>query len=222
MLLCDRLRELRNGLKWDPEVRWLVLRHADELRSRLTGTGAIRLGDRFPDFELPNQHGQLVSSKKLLAKGPLVVSLFRGTWCSFCDLDLNFLERIYPKIRELGAELIAISPQSADDAREYLAACPVSFQVLVDNDARFSASLGLGYDFPEYLKELYLTVFNIDLANINTGGTWRLPIPGRLVVRSDGIVADAQYDPDYRYRPEPEEVLSTLASLRDELRGGSL
>jgi peroxiredoxin len=38
------------------------------------------VGQPAPAFELPNQDGGAVSSAGLLARGPLVVSFFRGGW----------------------------------------------------------------------------------------------------------------------------------------------
>jgi hypothetical protein len=38
------------------------------------------VGQPAPSFELPDQDGAIVSSGALLARGPLVVSFFRGGW----------------------------------------------------------------------------------------------------------------------------------------------
>ena len=40
----------------------------------------VKVGDRMPAFNLENTGGETVSSADLLAKGPLVVSFFRGKW----------------------------------------------------------------------------------------------------------------------------------------------
>ncbi len=41
---------------------------------------AIKVGETLPEFELPDEKGNLVSSKELLTKGPLAVSFYRGVW----------------------------------------------------------------------------------------------------------------------------------------------
>ena len=52
--------------------------------AELTASGildtVLKKGDRAPEFTLPDQNGQLVRSRQLLDKGPLVVSFYRGTW----------------------------------------------------------------------------------------------------------------------------------------------
>ena len=41
---------------------------------------AIKVGDPLPGFALPNAAGQEVRSADFLAKGPLVLTFFRGSW----------------------------------------------------------------------------------------------------------------------------------------------
>ncbi len=38
------------------------------------------VGQAAPRFALPDQDGAIVASADLLARGPLIVSFFRGTW----------------------------------------------------------------------------------------------------------------------------------------------
>ena len=40
----------------------------------------VKVGDQLPDFALPNVEGTAVRSGDLLARGPLVLTFFRGTW----------------------------------------------------------------------------------------------------------------------------------------------
>lgn len=61
---------------------------AQEIMHRATGdlrrSGILarvpKVGDRAPGFTLPNIAGQSVSSTDLLARGPLIVSFYRGKW----------------------------------------------------------------------------------------------------------------------------------------------
>ena len=41
---------------------------------------SCQAGDKVPTFTLPNVKGQLISSKDFLAKGPMVLSFYRGVW----------------------------------------------------------------------------------------------------------------------------------------------
>lgn len=62
------------------ELLNMVQSEAERLvRSGFTAK-CLKAGDRAPSFSLPNQEGRLISSVALLAKGPLVVSFYRGGW----------------------------------------------------------------------------------------------------------------------------------------------
>ncbi len=41
---------------------------------------AKKIGDQAPDFSLPDAGGELVRCGDLLARGPIVVTFYRGTW----------------------------------------------------------------------------------------------------------------------------------------------
>ena len=57
------------------------MHHAtDDLRSSGILEGVIKVGDRLPAFALKNAFGEEVRSSELLASGPLILTVFRGTW----------------------------------------------------------------------------------------------------------------------------------------------
>ncbi len=80
--LADELRELKTRLegKRAPEQVALMHRAVDELRASNAAARALKVGDRAPDFTLPNAEQRAVSARELLARGPLVVTFYRGRW----------------------------------------------------------------------------------------------------------------------------------------------
>ena len=53
---------------------------------------ALKAGDAVPYFKLSDHNGASVSLSLLLARGPLVISFYRGMWCSYCNTQLRALE----------------------------------------------------------------------------------------------------------------------------------
>jgi hypothetical protein len=51
----------------------------DLIRSGIV-EGAKKVGDQAPDFSLPDAGGELVRFADLRARGPVVVTFYRGTW----------------------------------------------------------------------------------------------------------------------------------------------
>jgi hypothetical protein len=66
--------------KIPPEVRDVLFRTTeDQVKSGITAK-ALKVGDKAPDFTLPNVRGKAVTLSNLLAKGPAVITFYRGAW----------------------------------------------------------------------------------------------------------------------------------------------
>jgi hypothetical protein len=82
MPLKEELKALQTRLEAGrpPEVVAAMHRAVDDLR----GSGALdlvlRVGQKAPEFVLPNAQGEPVESRLRLASGPLVVTFYRGRW----------------------------------------------------------------------------------------------------------------------------------------------
>ncbi len=62
------------------EAQAVMQRSVDELRASGIMTRVPRVGERAPDFTLPNASEQPITLRGLLARGPAVVSFYRGRW----------------------------------------------------------------------------------------------------------------------------------------------
>jgi peroxiredoxin len=153
-----------------------------------------------------------VSSRELLARGPLVISFYRGVWCPYCNLELQALQAALPQIRAHGANVVAISPQTAPNSRKSQRDNKLEFPILSDEQSKIAAAFGLRFSLPDYLIELYKS-FKNDLPAFNNDPAWVLPMPARFVIGQDGIIAYAEVNPDYTQRPDPSELLPVLDRL---------
>lgn len=178
------------------------------------GGAAIAIGQRAPDFELPDARGEAVSLSGLRAKGPVVVTFYRGSWCPYCNLQLRALQARLTDIRALGADLVAISPQKPDESLTQTERDALEFTVLSDQDARVAAQYGVAWEVPKLILEHMRKDRNLDLAEINNGNGSVLPIPATFVLGPDGVVAWRYVDVDYRTRAEPEDVVAALRSVK--------
>jgi peroxiredoxin len=117
----------------------------DTERVRAAGTidGALKIGQSVSDFTLPDAFGNQVSLKTLLAKGPAVVSFYRGEWCPFCNLELRALQEVLPEMEKLGATLIAISPERPDRGVIATDKNKLTFPVLSDFGNKVARQFGI-------------------------------------------------------------------------------
>jgi peroxiredoxin len=173
---------------------------------------ALRAGQVFPSFSLPDASGSIVSASELLERGPLVVAFYRGGWCPFCNLELNALQLALPEIKAQGGSLVAISPQTPEQSAETARHSQLSFHLLIDRQNLFARELGLVYRLPAAMQtELRKT--GLLLPTINGDDSWELPIPATYLVRQDGVIVDALLDADFYHRKDPQELVKELREL---------
>lgn len=189
----------------------------DELTESGIAERAVKEGERAPDFELPNVQGKSVSLSALLERGPVVLAFYRGGWCPYCNLQLRAYQRILPEIRELGGQLVAVSPEPQDASLSTAEKNALEFEVLSDVDVTAARSFRLLFDLSERLKQTYIGM-DKDLSVMNADGQWHLPIPATYVIAQDGRVKLAFVDPEYRHRLEPSDILAALQRLREPAR----
>ena len=63
-----------------PDRQAIMHRATEDLRNSGILDRIVPVGARIPEFELANHDGRRVSSRDLLAGGPMVLSFFRGSW----------------------------------------------------------------------------------------------------------------------------------------------
>jgi peroxiredoxin len=196
-----------------PEISAVMHRATDELIASGQAGRAKRAGDRAPTFTLENADGVIFPSKDLLAKGPLVLSFYRGVWCPYCNMELQALQDALVEIEARRASLVAISPQTPVNSRKSQRDNHLAFPILSDVNGEIGAAFGLRFALPDYLVALYKG-FGNDLPTVNNDPSWTLPMPARYVIGQDGVIAYAEVNPDYTRRPDPSELLPVLDRLR--------
>ena len=73
-------------------------RQRAELKASGLPERAKKVGDKAPAFKLKDAEGKEISSTDLLAKGPLIVSFYRGVWCPYCNMELQALQATFAGI----------------------------------------------------------------------------------------------------------------------------
>jgi peroxiredoxin len=186
-----------------------------EQQARLAGMtfpNALTVGDRAPQFALPNASGRLVDLAELLAAGPVVLTFYRGAWCPYCNMQLRGLQQALPEIESLGAVLVAVSPQVPDGSLELIDEHELTFEVLSDARSRIASDYGIVFALAAADRALLLEAGN-DLATTNDDELWVLPAPATFVIAGSGTIRYVRVDPDYTNRVEPAELIGALRAI---------
>jgi peroxiredoxin len=211
LALQDKLDEItaRTRSLVQPE-RLAIGEHAiaDLFASGIEDT-LLKPGDPAPAFVLPDANGKLMRSPDLLALGPLVVNLFRGRWCPYCVTELEAWRDLYPAVRERGALLVAVSPQTVRQNDFAVTQHSIPFPLLRDAGAAVAAEFGAAYTVPDAMQGYYRSIL-VNIPFINGENSWRLPVPATFVIGRNGVVVWSQGHADFRVRPDPADVMKAL------------
>lgn len=97
-----------------------------------------------PGFALPDADGKPVELDDLLSRGPVVVVFYLGYQCNHCVSQLFDLNEDLKYFQELGATVVAISPDKSEHTRErYKKYGAFGFPVLSDTDHAVARKYGV-------------------------------------------------------------------------------
>jgi peroxiredoxin len=185
---------------------------SDLIASRMSAS-ALKQGDVAPEFALPDTHGHVIALRTLLDRGPVVISFYRGGWCPFCNLELRALQRVLPEIVQMGASLVAISPQLPDNSLSTEEKNQLTFPVLSDVGNIVAKRFGIVFTLPTALVHANRTIGR-DLVEINgEAGAAQLPMPATFVLDKSGVIRLAFVEEDWSKRLDPDIVVDTLRGL---------
>jgi peroxiredoxin len=214
VMLQEKLQSFKKQVYKDmpKETTMNFDKQVQELRDMDFAKQALKVGDSIPMFKLSNAKSQVVDSKKVLENNAMVINFYRGGWCPYCNMELRALQQFLPEFEELGAKLIAISPEKPDNSMSTVEKNELKFEVLTDTDNNTAREFGIVYEFPEYLEDTY-NGFGLDLKVNNNSKKVELPLPATYVVDQNGTIHYAFADEDYTMRANPEDILDALKGI---------
>ncbi|MFV2196435.1 peroxiredoxin-like family protein [Nocardiopsis sp. LOL_012] len=194
------------------EIREIMHRASQELANSGQADHALAVGAQAPPFSLPSATGHTLSLTSLLAKGPVVLTFYRGAWCPYCNMALRSLQQHHDAITARGAHLVAVSPQIPDESLTLTEKHDLAFDVLSDIGSETARNYGLAFDLPDDLAAVY-DKFGFDLQRVNDGHPRTLPLPATYVIDRNGTIRWAFTDTDYTTRAEPTDIVAALDAL---------
>lgn len=194
------------------EILMTMARCTEDLKRSGIEQRALRTGKTMPDFVLPNQHGEPRRLSDYLAKSPVVLNIYRGGWCPYCNMEMKALHDVLPQIRAHGARLIGMSPETPDKALSTAERNEIDIDILSDSGNRVAEQMGLVYELPQALRPIYEKI-GIDLPSYNGDDSFKLPVPATYIIGQDGVIVYDFVNADYTQRLEPAEIVAKLAAL---------
>ncbi|KAK5136315.1 hypothetical protein LTR08_003688 [Meristemomyces frigidus] len=195
-----------------PEVVKNPINSSRASLSDFDASGIIKVGEKMPDFKLQNAVGKEVDSASLRAKGPMVLTFYRGEWCPFCNIAMSGFQKYASEFKAMGVTLVALTPELPNGTLTMTEKHQLDFAVLTDAHNEYARKLGIVWKMPENLRPIF-EKFGHDLPKRNGDDSFEVPLPATLLVDKDGIVRNVYAEPDYVKRVEPQTVLEWIDQL---------
>ena len=173
---------------------------------------ALAAGQPAPNFTLPDAAGQPQTLATLLARGPVVLTFYRGNWCPYCNVQLRAYQQALPELARYDATLVAVSPQTPDFTSLTASEKELTFPVLSDAGNAVARQYGLAYGVGTEVADTLRDV-GIDLAAYNGTTDDELPLTATFLIGTDGVIAWARVEANFKHRPDPTALLAALAQL---------
>jgi peroxiredoxin len=138
---------------------------------------------------------------------------YRGHWCPYCRLNVRAVIQAQDRIKALGAQTVAIMPETQPFAEKFKSEANAPFPVLTDLDNGYALSLNLAIWLGSEIQQL---LSYQDMSSFHGNDGWVLPIPATFVVGRDGLVKARFVDPDFRKRMEIDDLIDALESASEK------
>jgi peroxiredoxin len=173
---------------------------AAEIAARPESVQPLLVGAHVPD-EVPvlTEQGKPTTLRQAMAGRAALIIFHRGGWCPYCDLQLSELRAIEPRLRELGCQVIAVTPDAPVALRRRSSREPSGYALLSDQDLELTQAFGIAFRVDR--EKLGPAAANIKPV---------LPVPAVFIVDLAGVVRFQHVNPDYRVLV-PRELLLAAA-----------
>jgi peroxiredoxin len=159
----------------------------------------LRPGKPLPDFRAIDEQGNPMRSTQLVGS-PSVILFVRGSWCPFCNAQVEKLTSYYRDIVDLGAKLIIVTPKPLQTTRRVARFFEVEFDFWLDDSLEAAEKLGLLH------RTAVPNSFRIEYGKDTV---W----PTALVVDRSGIIRYTELSKHISDRPDPEVLVNVLRKL---------
>ena len=170
----------------------------------------LQVGTVAPVFKAIDADNNEYALEHALESGPVVMIFYRGYWCPYCNKHLALIQDSLEFIYELGASVIAISPEKPVYLEKIRRKTGSEFTLLYDEGYRIANAFDVTFMPNQKQIRKYNTFMGANLKETHSDDTQRLPIPATYIIDRNGRIAWRQFDPNYKNRSMVSQILKAL------------
>ena len=174
----------------------------------------LSVGDSVSDFSTVDQNEDPFVFSEALKEGPLLLIFYRGQWCPFCNKHLSDLQDSLPLLRDLGLNIVAVSPEKPTFLDQMSENNKLDYRLIYDEGYQISYDFQLLFNPKSSLKKFYNERLNANLSFAHDDERAYLPIPATYLIDKEGFVLWRHFDPNYKNRSTVLEIINFLKSSK--------
>ena len=104
---------------------------------------ALRLGQKVPEFSLPDSDKAVRALSEFTEKGPVILAFFPFAFSGTCDKEMCSFRDNFGSLRGIGAQLVGVSVDSSYALNAFAQTYNLQFPLLSDFNKKVSRAYGV-------------------------------------------------------------------------------
>jgi peroxiredoxin len=167
----------------------------------------LQPGATAPAMKLMATDGSMVDLGAAFAARPTILVFYRGSWCPFCSKQLAALGETQAELQQLGYQIVAVSPDTAEGLKTMAGKNHLTYQLLSDHGMAASAAYGVAFKLSPETEKAYRN-YGVTLTPLPEGeGHW-LPVPAVFIIDRASRIRFVYSNPDYKIRLKTSDLVA--------------
>ncbi|MDH3620550.1 MAG: redoxin domain-containing protein [Gammaproteobacteria bacterium] len=178
----------------------------------------LGVGDLAPRFIVQSVASEAFDFNPENLDRPVMLLVFRGGWCPYCNMYLSEMRHVIPEIRSMGIDVLFLSgdrPELLYDSLEHQAQEDIAgldYTILSDADAQASIALGIAFKAAQRTID-YVNKKGDGYARSSMERQGILPVPAVFAIGRDGVIAFTYINPNYKVRLPADDLLAAARAI---------
>ena len=178
----------------------------------------LRTGQQAPSFVVRSADNEKFAFNPESLVRPVVIIVFRGGWCPYCNMHLSELRTVVPEISALGIDVLFLSGDRPDllyaslatDTQEAIG--DLDYRIYSDADVQAAIALGIAFRASDRtINRRHEKSQDIGESSMERHGL--LPVPAVFVIDKSGLIRFVFVESNYKVRLPADELLTIAQEL---------
>lgn len=172
----------------------------------------LKNGTKAPSINVTDHFERNFNWADKLKEGPVVVVFYRGQWCQYCNLYMYHLADSLSMITDLGATLIAVTPENNEYIDETIMKTKANFSIVYDKGHQIMDAYKVTWHVSKF-AHFFWKLKGIDLNKASDGTDRALPVPATYIIGQDGEIKAGYFNKNHKYRMPVSRIVEELKKL---------